>query len=151
MGYYLARGEEPDRNQTDMLGADIRRLEAFLTRPDVQRQRDLTELHDDLAAPHAREQSGLEAHDAQRAGLARGLQGLTHRHQRDELLCQRRWQQNTLDVTAARLVNLDRQLADLPKSRQIETADNELRRLRAERYERAETAVTRSDLAPPAG
>jgi len=65
-----SRAETPLADQTDTLGADIQRLEAFLTRPDVQRQRDLTELRDELT--------------------------------------------------------------DLPNSRQIETADNELRRLRAE-------------------
>jgi hypothetical protein len=139
----------PLADQPDTLGADIRRLEAFLTRADVQRQRDLAELRDELTARHARDQAGLQALDAQLAGLPRGLRGLTHRHERDELLSQRRWQQHTLDQTATRLVDLDRQLADLPNPRQIETADNQLRRLRAELYERAETTVTRHETAPP--
>ena len=144
-----SRAETPLADQTDTLGADIRRLEAFLTRPDVQRQRDLTELRDQAAVRLRHEQNRLAALDSKLAELPRGLRGLTQRHQRDELLSQRRWQQHTLEQTTTRLVDLDRQLAELPDPTRIETADTRLRQLRAELYERADTAVARYETAPP--
>ncbi len=134
---------------SDTLGADIRRLETFLTRPGVQRQRDLTELHDQAAVRLQRDQHHLDALDAELAELPRGLRGLTRRQHRDELLSQRRWQQRRHDETAARLDDLDRQLATLPDPRQIDTARNDLQRLTTELHRRAETATTRHETAPP--
>jgi len=108
-----SRAEAPLADQTDTLGADIRRLEALLTRGDVQRQRDLTELRDQAAVRLRHEQNRLAALDTRLGEMPRGLRGLTQRHQRDRLLSRRRWQQHTLEQTTTRLVDLDRQLAEI--------------------------------------
>ena len=143
------RAEEPLTELPDPLGVRIRQLEAFLTRPDVQRQRDLATLHDQLTTRLTRDRTSIEALDEQLAEMPRGLRGLARRQQRDELTRQRRWQQTTLEQNATRLAELDRQLAELPTRHHIHTSADELARLRTELYLRAERAVTRFETTPP--
>ncbi len=144
-----SRAEDPITELPDLLGARIRQLEAFLNRRDVQRQQDLATFHERLSTRLAHDRTSIEALDAQLAALPRGLRGLAHRQQRDELTRQRRWQQTTLDQNATQLDELDRQLAGLPSRRHIQASTDELARLRAELYGRAERAVVRYEAASP--
>ncbi len=143
------RAETPITDQPDTLGADIRRLETFLARPDVQRQRDLATAREQLVVRVGQDEASLDALDAQLAELPRGLRGLARRQQRDELSQQRRWRQTALDRTAARLAELDRQVAGLPDRHQIQASKDELARLRTELHERAERAIVRYEATSP--
>jgi conjugative relaxase-like TrwC/TraI family protein len=143
------RAEDPITELPDLLGARIRQLEAFLARPDVQRQRDLATSREQLTARIAHDRTSIEALDAQLAELPRGLRGLARRQQRDELTRQRRWRQTTLDQNATRLAELDRQVAALPSRRHIQASTDELARLRTELYGRAERAVVRYEATSP--
>jgi len=143
------RAEDPIAELSDPLGLRIRQLEAFLARPDVQRQRDLATSREQLTARIAHDRTSIEALDAQLAELPRGLRGLARRQQRDELTRQRRWRQTTLDQNATRLAELDRQVAALPSRRHIQASTDELARLRTELYGRAERAVVRYEATSP--
>ena len=143
------RAADPITELSDLLGARIRQLEAFLARPDVQRQQDLATFHGQLTTRLAHDRTSIEALDAQLAELPRGLRGLARRQQRDELTRQRRWRPTTLAQNAPRLAELDRQLAGLPSRRHLQASTDELARLRAELYGRAKRAVVRCEATAP--